>query len=91
MQQGPLVKKLRIFKKLSQQVLADKVGIKQPYLSEIERSTKTMSVDTLHKMCNALDVSVGTFTLLSLENNDFKANELNKELFDSIKPDIRIS
>lgn len=52
---------------VSQGQLAKKVGISQAFLSEIERGTKTPSIEVLQAIAKALNVSMGD--LLEGENN----------------------
>lgn len=88
MRQGLIIKKLRNKTGLSQAALAEKIGVGQPYISEIEISRKKMSPDTLEKACKALGISIGAFTLLSLEISDFKKDVEHRLLFDSIKENL---
>jgi transcriptional regulator with XRE-family HTH domain len=51
------VRKLRSKKKLSQKVLADKVGISVSYVSMLERGQRSPPLDMLEKVAKALGVS----------------------------------
>jgi DNA-binding Xre family transcriptional regulator len=53
---------IRRFRKMSQQELAAKAGITQPYLSEIENGKKRGDVKTLRAIAKALKVSLGDLT-----------------------------
>lgn len=44
-------------KKLTQEALAERIGISASFMGHIERGTRTASMDTLIALCNALDVS----------------------------------
>jgi transcriptional regulator with XRE-family HTH domain len=42
---------------LTQEQLSFKAGLSRPYVSQLERSLKSPTVDTLFRICDALDVS----------------------------------
>lgn len=46
---------------LTREVFAEKVGISPQFLSEIEQAKKGISVETLHKICTAFQVSSDYF------------------------------
>ncbi len=48
----------RIDLNMSQRDLAQKCGIKQPMIARIERMDATPRIDTLIKICNALDLKI---------------------------------
>ena len=50
------VRKLRSRKKLSQKVLADKVGISVSYVSMLERGQRSPPLETIEKVARALGV-----------------------------------
>jgi DNA-binding XRE family transcriptional regulator len=52
------LKALRLRAGLSQVQLAERVGLKQPNISEIESGKRTPSLDTLQRLAQALEVSV---------------------------------
>ncbi len=52
------IRELRKKKKLSQQVLADKVWLHRTYLSDIERGVKNVSVENIWKIAWGLGVEV---------------------------------
>jgi hypothetical protein len=54
-----VLKALRIWRGLTQVQLADASGIGQGYLSELEGRAKTGSPETLAKLAQGLDVSLG--------------------------------
>ncbi len=51
------VRKLRSKKKLSQKILADKVGISVSYVSMLERGQRSPPLDMLERVAKALGVS----------------------------------
>ncbi len=52
------VKAWRLKRRLTQQALADKVGIHRVYLAQLEGGTKTPSLRTLQRLAKALRVNV---------------------------------
>lgn len=52
------VKRWRTKRQLTQQALADKVGIHRVYLAQLETGTKTPSLRTLQRLAKALGVKV---------------------------------
>ena len=55
---GKRIKEERIKIKMSQKTLAYRANISVPYLSNIECGKKTLSMDVLIRIANALDTSV---------------------------------
>jgi transcriptional regulator with XRE-family HTH domain len=53
------VKRMRIARGLSQQVLADKAKIHRVYLAKIEGGARTPSLEMLDRLAKALKVKVG--------------------------------
>ena len=51
------VRKLRGKKKLSQKILADKIGISVSYVSMLERGQRSPPLDMLEKVAKALSVT----------------------------------
>jgi len=56
--QESAVKILRKFRGLTQQQLAEAAGLSRPYLTEIEKGTKTGSIKALRAVAQALDIDV---------------------------------
>ena len=55
-----LGKRVRIRRKvleLTQEELADRIDVSTSFIGHIERGTRKLSVETLHDLCKALDVS----------------------------------
>ena len=50
------VKKIRLEKQLSQEELAFKSGLHRTYISDIERQKRSISLDNIQRIANALDV-----------------------------------
>jgi transcriptional regulator with XRE-family HTH domain len=56
---GLLIRKHRKQKKLTLRAVAEKAGISEGFLSQVENSVNSPSVDTLINICNALGVNAG--------------------------------
>lgn len=60
---GITVAYFRNQKKLSQEVLSGLSDIGRSHLSAIERGERKPTLETLFKICNALDIKMSTFIL----------------------------
>jgi transcriptional regulator with XRE-family HTH domain len=56
---GMSIKRLRVERGLTQEVLAKKAGVHRVYIAQIEGQTKVPSLATLEKLAKALRVKVG--------------------------------
>lgn len=56
-QLGKRVKIRRHVLGLTQEELAEKIGVCTSYIGHIERGTRKLSVETLYALCKALDTS----------------------------------
>lgn len=56
---GKNIKYYRKQKKMTQEELAEKVGLSIGFISQVERGITRMSLDTLIDICNSLDCSAG--------------------------------
>lgn len=54
---GKTIKKLRLNKRLSQEVLSSFAGIARSHLSMIENGSKSANFETICKIANALDMN----------------------------------
>ena len=66
---GKRVRQLRLQKKLTQEQLAERAGISTSFLGHIERGTRKASLDTVIKLCNALQVSPSLLLQDSLDSD----------------------
>jgi len=83
---GATIKNLRKRKGLQQFELAERSGISQTYLSQIENGSRSATFDTLEKICETLDVPLSILSYLSL---DLKSvNPEKREAFLKIQPAI---
>jgi XRE family transcriptional regulator, regulator of sulfur utilization len=87
MEIGNTIKKLRKKKNIQQNELAEKSGISQTYLSQIENGSRSATIDTLEKICLALDIPLPIMSFLSLDINTVNPNK--QEAFSRIKPAIQ--
>ncbi len=58
---GERIRELRIYKKISQQKLANLAEIDRTYLPSIEKGNRSISVQILKKITSALDISLSDF------------------------------
>lgn len=63
---GNNIRKYRLKQNLTQEQLAEKVGISTSFYANLERSKKSMSIKTLRDLADALEVSVD---FILYENN----------------------
>lgn len=54
---GSRIRKVRRQKSLTQEYLAEQIGISASFLGHIERGTRVASLETLVALCNALHVA----------------------------------
>lgn len=50
--------------KLSQEELADLIGLERTYISKIESGKKNITIETLALICNGLKISISDFFLI---------------------------
>ncbi|MFA7745938.1 helix-turn-helix domain-containing protein [Salinicoccus roseus] len=79
---GENIKKLRKERKLTQQQLADKIGISRSYLGDIEKDRKSPSTKTLSTLAEKLGVSMfylttGDKALSDLTDEEYTAAKIN--------------
>ena len=56
---GSVLQKARTRRKLTQQALADKVGVRQETIARLETGKRQPSMDLLHRLAKVLKVKVG--------------------------------
>ena len=79
---GKRIKELREHKNLTQEKLAEKIGIGQRNLSKIECGNNFVTSETLSKIMSALDVDAKDLFDFNHKNNK---EILKRELFEAIK------
>ncbi len=72
---GNRVRTVRRQQSLTQEQLAEKVGISSSFLGHIERGTRVASLDTLVALCNTLNVTPEYLLSASLHNFDHNMPE----------------
>lgn len=84
---GGAIKRTRQERNMKQYVLADKAGISQTYLSQVELGLKQPSQDTINRIAAVLQVSAGFLYFRGLDKNDFPKNK--RDLFDALYPTLQ--
>ncbi|HCD18965.1 XRE family transcriptional regulator [Macrococcoides caseolyticum subsp. caseolyticum] len=77
---GNTIKTIRKQRKMTQQQLADQMGISRSYLSDIENGNKNPSAKTLEKLAKKLNVSITYLTTGMKTLNDLTEDEINNQL-----------
>ena len=62
------VRKYRTLKGLSQETFAEKAGLHRTYISAIEREKRSIALDNVQKIADALEIE--TYLLFIDQNND---------------------
>lgn len=75
---GMKIKEFRKNKKLTQQDLADLVGVKNSAISNYEQGTRIPKRDFLFRVANALGVSIDEFFPIQIEETSSVLSEINK-------------
>lgn len=75
---GMKIKEFRKNKKLTQQDLADLVGVKNSAISNYEQGTRIPKRDFLFRVANALGVSIDEFFPMQNEETSSTLSEINK-------------
>jgi len=86
MNSGAAFKRIRFEKKLTQTFVAEKTGITQTYLSQIETGAKVPSQDMVNRLCKLYEIPNIVLTWLSTEEKDIKKNK--RDIFNSLKPSM---
>src|SRR5574344_400641 len=77
---GKNIKAYRKLKGLTQEELAEKIGIEPPSMSNLERGKFTPSVETLQKLSDILGIKPYEFYVFDEEGDIEKRNILIKEI-----------
>lgn len=81
---GERIRQLRKAKKLTQEELAEKAGVNASYMGTVERGERNISIETLEKIIQGLDVSPAEFFQFHDLENDQMINE-NGKLLEMLK------
>ncbi|MEI6851540.1 MAG: helix-turn-helix transcriptional regulator [Bacteroidota bacterium] len=87
MKLGSTIKELRKQKKIPQEIIAEKCGITQAYLSLIENDKKEPNLSTLKDISKALDTPLPLIFYLSLSEDDI--SDSKKTYFTQINPSVK--
>ncbi len=80
---GSLIRKYRKEKRLTLKAVAEKAGVSEGFLSQVENTTSSPSVDTLISICNAIGVNAGD--LLNQASAQENLAIVHKEEWDDIE------
>ena len=80
---GQAIRKIRNEKGIKQKFIAEKAGMSNEYLSNIESGTKTPTISALTNICNALEISVAYLLLIAVEDNI--SEDVPKEKIEDLK------
>ena len=87
---GKRIKELRERKKLTQEKLAEKVGLDLQTISRIETGYYFTSFENLEKLADALDVTIADlFNFGHVKPKEELINEINTELANSSEKDVQ--
>ena len=67
---GKKIKEKRILRKLTQEQLAERIGISPKSLSQIELGNNFVTADNIEKICNSLNISPKSLFDFSIEHSD---------------------
>ena len=88
---GVKIRKQRIKKKWTQEMLASVVGISSPHMSNIERGRTKVSLGTLLDIANALDTTMDELLCEDLvRGRDIYDEKISQELKACSEEDIKI-
>jgi transcriptional regulator with XRE-family HTH domain len=79
---GTLIRKCRKERKLTLKAVAEKAGISEGFLSQVENAVNSPSVDTLIRICNAVGVDAGS--LISQVSKQERSILIKKSDWDDI-------
>jgi len=83
---GNAIKHLRQQKEIKQNSLAEKSGITQTYLSQIENNVKEPNISTLKVICQNLNVPLPVLFFLAIDSNDIAPEK--RSAFKHLAPSI---
>ena len=76
---GDKLRELRRSRAMSQEQVANIAEITTTFLGQVERGTKSISVQTLEKVCNALDVSLSDF-FSTVKKHDKNMDDISSKI-----------
>ena len=72
---GKIIKKLRLDKNLTQEMLAEKMDISTNYLSKVERGLSRLNIEAFLKMAEVLSFSLEDFGIKTKNASDLNQNK----------------
>lgn len=81
---GNNIKKLRTFEGISQEKLAEKIGKSAHFISVLERGESGLSVPTLIKICEALNVDTNSIFAGVVDTSVIPTDSLLNKSFDCL-------
>ena len=72
---GNRVRDVRRRLHMTQEMLAEKLGVSPSFLGHIERGQRAASIETLVALCNALNVSPDYLLSASLDSYEYKMDD----------------
>lgn len=82
---GKRIRQLRTAQNLSQENLALSAGLSTNYLGQVERGEKTPTIETIHKICSALDIPLPEFFILEDSGDEGKHSLAYHSILQSLK------
>ncbi len=82
---GPKIRHFRTQKGWTINKLANQAGVSQSYLRNVELSKKNCTVEFLHLICNALDMTLYEF----FDDTDTDGSDKLSECINNLRPDQR--
>lgn len=86
MEVGSNIRRLRKEQDLDQEELANRIGITQPYLSQLETGQRDPSMSLLREICDELGLSLPEFFLFSMDVKDIQPDR--REAFEELRPHL---
>lgn len=86
MEIGDSIRKLRMWREMTQKELAQKIGISANALCAIELNRSFPGKETIAKICRVLDVPVGYLLFFALTEEDIPQDK--RELFRILREDL---
>lgn len=81
---GTTIKQLRKRRGINQQILADRLGVTQTYLSLVESDQKTPSIKLINSLSEELKVPPSILAYLTLNKKEISKNK--HDAFEKINP-----
>lgn len=88
---GLRIKKIRLGKRMTQDMLAELVNLSTPHMSHIETGNTKVSLPTLIRIANVLECSIDELLCDSLVRSRYQfEHEIGREIADCSEEEIRI-